>query len=264
MGVINVTPDSFSDGGDFISTDAVKKQAVTMIEGGVDIIDVGGESSRPFSEEVPLDVETKRVIPAIKEIRKITDIPISIDTTKAEVARIAIEEGADIINDISALRFDPKMVATAIAKKAPVILMHMKGTPRDMQRKPYYEDVVNEVKSFLKERVEWAMDKGVPRDRIIIDPGIGFGKRVQDNLMLLKNLDSFVELELPILVGPSRKSFLGKITGLESPKERDVATLGAVAAAAMKGANIVRVHEVKSTRQVLQVVDAIMGSKYAE
>jgi dihydropteroate synthase len=258
MGVINVTPDSFSDGGDFITLAQVKTQTENMLEGGVDIIDVGGESSRPFSQPIPLEVEIKRVIPSIKQIRKITDIPVSVDTTKAEVARMAFEAGADIINDISALRFDPRMVETASHFNAPVILMHMKGSPKDMQEKPRYENVVHEVKTFLRERAEWAMNKGIPRDHIIIDPGIGFGKRVQDNLMLLKNLGSFSELDLPILVGPSRKSFLGEITGIENPRERDIATLSAISVSAMNGANIVRVHEVENSNQVIKVVNAIM------
>ncbi len=256
MGVINVTPDSFSDGGRFLHAQNAAEQARDLVAHGADILDIGGESTRPFSESVSAEEELRRVIPAIKAIRQITQVPISIDTTKAMVAEKALEAGADIINDISALRFDPRMVAVAKQCNAPIILMHMQGTPRDMQINPHYSDVINEVSSFLQDRVEWALEHGIHRDRIIVDPGIGFGKNLEDNLALINRLDELA-LDFPVLVGPSRKAFLGAITGIEIPEDRDVATLGAVAAAILKGAHIIRVHNVALTVQVVRVIDAI-------
>jgi len=252
-----VTPDSFSDGGKFSSPEGAKQQAASLIAAGADILDIGGESARPFSEPVTLEEELRRVIPAIREIRKISNCPISVDTVKAEMAEAALSEGADIINDISALRFDPRMADVASALEAPVILMHMKGTPRYMQVNPSYEDVVGEVKLFLEKRVTWANSKGIPREKILIDPGIGFGKNFHDNLVLINHLQEFTELGVPVVVGVSRKAFLGAITGIKEAEERDVATLGAVAASSVRGADLVRVHNVALTRQVLQVVDAI-------
>jgi dihydropteroate synthase len=257
MGVINVTPDSFSDGGKFSSPEEAKWQAASLIAAGADILDIGGESTRPFSEPVTLEEELCRVIPVIREIREISDCPISVDTVKAEVAEAALNEGADIINDISALRFDPKMADVASTFEAPVVLMHMKGSPRDMQVDPYYEDVVMEVKCFLEKRMAWANSKGIPKEKIVIDPGIGFGKSFQDNLVLINHLREFTELGVPVMVGVSRKAFLGTIAGINEAGERDVATLGAIAASAMRGADLVRVHNVTLTKQVLQVVDAI-------
>jgi dihydropteroate synthase len=257
MGVINVTPDSFSDGGEFFSPEGAKRQAASLIAAGADIIDIGGESTRPFSEPVTLEEELCRVIPAIREIREISDCPISVDTVKAEVAKAALYDGADIINDISALRFDPQMADVAYAFKAPVVLMHMKGSPRDMQVDPYYDDVVGEVKGFLKKRIAWANSKGIPKEKMLIDPGIGFGKSFQDNLVLINRLQEFAELGVPVMVGASRKAFLGAIAGIKEAEKRDVATLGAIAASAMRGADLVRVHNVALARQVLQVVDAI-------
>ncbi|NIA08814.1 MAG: dihydropteroate synthase [Nitrospiraceae bacterium] len=262
MGVINVTPDSFSDGGDFFSPEGARKQAVSLAAAGADILDIGGESTRPFSGPVSVKEELHRVIPAIREIRRFTECPISVDTVKAEVARAAVCEGADLINDISALRFDPEMVKIAVSLDVPVILMHMKGVPRNMQVNPSYGDVIGEVKSFLKKRMAWAQNRGIPRGKILIDPGIGFGKRIRDNLVLINHLEEFQELGVPIAVGASRKAFLGSITGIKEAGRRDVATLGAVAVAAIRGANLVRVHNVGLTRQVLQVVDAIHKSGY--
>jgi dihydropteroate synthase len=257
MGVINVTPDSFSDSGKFSSPEEAKQQAASLIAAGADILDIGGESTRPFSEPVTLEEELRRVIPVIRKIREISDCPISVDTVKAEVAEAALNEGADIINDISALRFDPKMADVASAFEAPVVLMHMKGIPRDMQVDPYYEDVVVEVKHFLEKRMAWANSKGISKEKMVVDPGIGFGKRFQDNLVLINHLWEFTELGVPVMVGVSRKAFLGTIAGINEAGERDVATLGAIAASAMKGADLVRVHNVTLTKQVLQVVDAI-------
>ena len=257
MGVINVTPDSFSDGGKFSSPERAKRQAALLVAAGADILDIGGESTRPFSKPVTPEEELRRVIPVIREIREISDRPISVDTVKAEVAEAALYEGADIINDISALRVDPRMADVASAFEAPVVLMHMKGSPRDMQVDPYYEDVVGEVKGFLEKRMAWANSKGIPKEKILIDPGIGFGKIFKDNLVLINRLEEFTELGVPIMVGVSRKAFLGAIVGINEAEERDVATLGAIAASAMRGANLVRVHNVALTRQVLRVVDAI-------
>jgi dihydropteroate synthase len=257
MGVINVTPDSFSDGGKFYSLERAKQQAASLVEDGADILDIGGESTRPFSEPVTLEEELRRVIPVIRKIRETSDCLISVDTVKAEVAEAALREGADIINDISALRFDPRMADVASACEAPVVLMHMKGTPKDMQVDPYYEDVVVEVRGFLEKRMAWADSKGIAKKNMLIDPGIGFGKSFKDNLVLINRLDEFTELGVPVMVGVSRKAFLGAITGIEGAGDRDIATMGAIAASAMKGANLVRVHNVALTRQVLQVVDAI-------
>lgn len=257
MGVINVTPDSFSDGGRYLTARAAAARADLLVRRGADLLDVGGESSRPFSRPVPAQEELRRVIPAIRAIRETCQVPISIDTTKAVVAEEALKAGADIINDISALRFDPGMAEVARAFDAPLILMHMKGTPGDMQVNPSYADVLNEVSSFLKQRVAYALESGIKEERLIIDPGIGFGKRLEDNLVLLNRLDELEPRHLPVLVGPSRKAFIGHITGIEQPRERDTATLGAVAAAAMRGADIVRVHDVGPASQVLRVVDAI-------
>ncbi|MBW2164380.1 MAG: dihydropteroate synthase [Deltaproteobacteria bacterium] len=257
MGVINVTPDSFSDGGKFSSPEGARQQAALLVAAGADILDIGGESTRPFSKPVTPEEELRRVIPVIRVIREISDCLISVDTVKAEVAEAAFYEGADIINDISALRFDPKMADVASALEAPVVLMHMKGSPKDMQVDPYYEDVVGEVKGFLEKRMAWANSKGIPKEKILIDPGIGFGKNFKDNLVLINRLEEFTELGVPIMVGVSRKAFLGAIVGINEAGERDVATLGAIAVSAMRGANLVRVHNVALTRQVLQVVDAI-------
>lgn len=257
MGVINVTPDSFSDGGKFDDPELAANQARRLVEQGADILDIGGESTRPFSEPVSVDEELNRVIPAIRSIREVTDTPISIDTTKAHVAARALEAGADIINDVSGLRFDPEMADVAVSNGGPVVIMHMRGSPRDMQVSPHYDDVVEEVRSFLAERLEWAVGRGIPEKHLIIDPGIGFGKTFEDNLKLIKHLDKIASLGVPVLLGASRKAFLGAITGLENPEERDVATLGAVAYGVIKGAHIVRVHNVGLTMDVLKVVDAI-------
>ncbi|OPL13615.1 MAG: dihydropteroate synthase [delta proteobacterium ML8_D] len=257
MGVINVTPDSFSDGGKFYSTESVKRHAVSLISAGADILDIGGESTRPFAEPVTLEEELRRVIPAVREIRKISDCLISVDTVKAGVAQAALYEGADIINDISALRFDPKMADVVSSFEAMVVLMHMKGSPRDMQINPYYEDVVGEVRDFLGKRIAWTISRGIPKEKILIDPGLGFGKNFQDNLVLINCLQEFNDLGVPVMVGASRKAFLGAVTGIKAAKERDIATLGAIAVSVMKGVDMVRVHNVALTRQVVQVVDAI-------
>lgn len=257
MGIVNVTPDSFSDGGEAASPEDATERALSLEKDGADIIDIGGESTRPFSDPVPESEEMARVIPAIRMIRQKTDIPISIDTQKAAVADAAIAAGADIINDVSALRADPDMVEVAVRRGVPVVLMHMRGTPRDMQIAPNYVDVVGEVRDFLEERARWAEARGIPLGRVILDPGIGFGKRLEDNLALIDHIDSIRRLGCPVLVGPSRKAFLGALTGIETPAKRDIPTIGAACAAAMRGADVVRVHDVGIVRPALRVVDAV-------
>ena len=257
MGILNVTPDSFSDGGSFIEKDAITAQVKNMLSYDVDIIDVGGESSRPFSEPVSIAEELKRVIPAIQAIRRINKtISISIDTTKAEVAQKAIAAGAKIINDISALRFDPEMIEVALKNNVPVIIMHMKGTPKNMQDEPHYEDIIDEIIFFLKERIAWAEDKGLSRERIIVDPGIGFGKTIRHNLLILKNVNEFKKIGCPVLIGHSRKAFIGKILDLES-NERDSATASVSAYCAAKGIDIIRVHNVEINAQAIRMAEAI-------
>ncbi|RKY72877.1 MAG: dihydropteroate synthase [Candidatus Latescibacterota bacterium] len=257
MGVLNVTPDSFSDGGLFLRTEDAVRRAEEMAQEGADIIDIGGESSRPGAEPVPLEEELRRVIPVVREVARRLSVPISIDTYKAEVARRALEEGASIVNDISALRFDPDMAEVVARRRAPVVLMHMKGTPRDMQRNPYYEDVLGEVEGFLKERKEAAVGMGIPEENIILDPGIGFGKRVQDNLQLLKNLDRLVALGSPVLVGTSRKSFIGAVLDLPV-EERLEGTLATLVLAVAKGAKILRVHDVRPAVRVVRMAEAVL------
>jgi len=257
MGVLNVTPDSFSDGGLYLRTEDAVRRAEEMAQEGADIVDIGGESSRPGAEPVPLEEELRRVIPVVREVARRLSVPISVDTYKAEVARRALEEGASIVNDISALRFDPNMAEVVARRRAPVVLMHMKGTPRDMQRNPYYEDVLGEVEGFLKERKEAAVGMGIPEENIILDPGIGFGKRVQDNLQLLKNLDRLVALGSPVLVGTSRKSFIGAVLDLPV-EERLEGTLATLVLAVAKGAKILRVHDVRPAVRVVRMAEAVL------
>jgi dihydropteroate synthase len=258
MGVINVTPDSFSDGGIYFNKDQAIQRGLELISEGSDIIDIGGESSRPGSYPVSSKEELKRVIPVISALREKTDAPISIDTTKSEVAKAALEEGADIINDISSFRFDPEMLPLAAQTDATVILMHMKGTPKTMQDNPYYDDVLNEVKSFFEERIETAQASGVKTEKIIIDPGIGFGKRLIDNLTLINKLAFFNELNHPILIGVSRKSFIGNILDLP-PHERMEGTIASSVLSIIKGAHILRVHDVAPIRRAIAVTEAIIN-----
>ncbi|MFN3134793.1 MAG: dihydropteroate synthase [Candidatus Kryptonium sp.] len=254
MGILNVTPDSFSDGGRYFTVDSAVEHAMKMIEDGADIIDVGGESTRPGSEPVPLEEELRRVIPVIKEIVKRADVPISIDTYKSEVARQALDNGAVIVNDISGLRFDEKMVEVIAQYNASVVIMHIKGTPKTMQQNPYYDDVISEIYSYLSESVEKARSYGIKQ--IIVDPGIGFGKRLVDNLEIIRRLREFKSLGYPVLIGVSRKSFIGNILNLPV-EERLEGTAGAVAISVWNGANIVRVHDVKEMARVVRIVDAI-------
>ena len=248
MGILNVTPDSFSDGGRFLSPDAAVERALAMEKEGADIIDVGGESSRPGAEPVPVEEELRRVLPVLERLRGKLRIPISIDTTKAEVAEAALRAGASIVNDISALRFDPAMAPLVAKFGAGLVLMHMLGTPKTMQQAPHYEDVVTEVRDFLAERAQYAQSQGIPREAIAVDPGIGFGKTVEHNLELLRRLPELVELGFPVLVGPSRKSFIGAILGF-GVEERLEGTLAACAVAVVRGADILRVHDVKEVRR---------------
>ncbi len=256
VGVLNVTPDSFSDGGLYYRLEAALKQAERLIEAGADIIDIGGESTRPFSKPVPAEEELSRVIPVIEAIRKRFDIPISIDTYKAKVAKEALEAGAQLINDISALRFDPQMSQVVAEYQAPVILMHMKGTPQTMQIDPSYEDVIGEIKDFLVRRAEEAQRAGIKKEKIILDPGIGFGKRFEDNLKIIKEIKAFFDLGYPIMLGPSRKSFLGQILDKEA-RERDTGTMAVVALAAYQGVHLIRVHNVEMAVDTIKVIQAL-------
>lgn len=267
MGIVNVTPDSFSDGGKCFDADKAVAQAEQMVEDGADIIDIGGESSRPYSEPVSVEEESRRVIPVIKALAKKLAVPISIDTTKSEIARRAIGSGASIINDISALRFDPEIGKVAAQNNTLLILMHMKGTPKSMQVSPIYDDLMGEIRSFLSNAVESAQEHGVPISNIIADPGIGFGKTVFHNLEIINKLDQLETLNIPILLGPSRKAFIRKIllqkNGAELKPDHPIIETGtqaAVAAAVMRGAHIVRVHDVANTYAMLKIVDAIRNS----
>lgn len=259
MGVINVTPDSFSDGGLYFDKDKAVERGLELAAEGADIIDIGGESTRPGSKPIPKNEEIRRVIPVISELRKRIEVLISVDTTKAEVAEAAIGAGADIINDISALRFDPKMMEVAAREDVPVILMHMKGIPQTMQINPGYKDVLQEVNAFFKDRIEEARSHGIQEEKIIIDPGIGFGKRLEDNLILINNLDSFQNLGRPVLVGVSRKSFLGKILNLP-PEERLEGTIATAILSIIRGAHILRVHDVQSIKRAVRVAETVLGS----
>jgi dihydropteroate synthase len=257
MGILNVTPDSFSDGGLYLDPLKAAEQALRLQEEGADWIDVGGESTRPGAKAVSAAEEKKRIIPVIKACAKILKIRLSVDTYKAEVARAAVGEGAGMINDISAMTIDPRMGKTVSALKVPVILMHMRGRPQTMQKKPVYRDVVGDLVSYLRGRLEYAGDCGISRDRLLIDPGFGFGKSDQHNLTLLRELWQFKVLGKPIVSGPSRKSTLGRLLGGLPPEQRVEATAAAVTASVLKGADFVRVHDVQSMARVVKIADAI-------
>lgn len=256
MGILNVTPDSFSDGGSFPDAESAVARGLELAVQGADIIDIGGESSRPGARPVPPAEELGRVLPVIRRLAAATDVPISIDTTKAEVARQALAAGAQIVNDISALRFDGSMASVAAAGGAPLVLMHMRGTPETMQRDTRYGDLMAELVSFFRERIEVARAAGIAPDNIIIDPGIGFGKSPDDNLVIIRSLAALAALGRPVLVGPSRKACIGGITGRE-PAQRDAGTAGAVAVAVFAGAHIVRVHSPAMMRDAALVAAAI-------
>jgi len=260
MGVLNVTPDSFSDGGRFFDTAAAIAHAGTMIEAGADIIDVGGESTRPGSGAVDVDEQIRRTAPVIEAVHEaLPEVPISIDARLAAVAAAALDAGASMINDVAALRDDPDMAALAAERGVPVILMHMLGTPRTMQQDPRYDDVVAEVTAFLADRIDAAVEAGVDRGRIIVDPGIGFGKTTRHNLLIIRELAAFHALRVPLLVAPSRKRFIGEILGIDEPDERVLGTAAVVAAATLAGAHIVRVHDVKQAADVTRMCHAIMN-----
>jgi len=257
MGVLNVTPDSFSDGGKFSTLDTATAQAEQMARDGADLIDIGGESTRPGSETVGADEQIRRVVPIIQAVRKHLDIAVSIDTTLAQVAQAALEAGADIINDISAGLGDSAMLRLAGARRVPIVLMHMQGTPRTMQQSPSYENVVHDVTEFLQQRIIAAQSEGIAADRILIDPGIGFGKTMEHNLTLLQRLRELTALGRPMVVGTSRKSFIGKITSEPDPHQRLFGTAATVAWSVANGADIVRVHDVRPMMQVVRMVTAI-------
>ncbi|HLA51189.1 MAG TPA: dihydropteroate synthase, partial [Thermodesulfobacteriota bacterium] len=259
MGILNVTADSFYDGGQYLKKGEAVKKALQMAEDGADIIDVGGESSRPGSKPVSLEEELKRVIPVIKEAAKKTDAAISVDTTKAEVARQAIDAGAQIVNDISAMRFDPAMAEVCAKTKVGVILMHTRGTPVTMQVDIKYDDLISEIFNHLEERVSFAVKAGIKKERIAVDPGIGFGKGAEDNLKIIKRLSEFKSIGRPVVLGTSRKSFIGKVLGLDV-KDRLEGTIATIAAGILNGASIVRVHDVKETRMAADMADAVKNS----
>ncbi|MBW1809190.1 MAG: dihydropteroate synthase [Deltaproteobacteria bacterium] len=261
MGILNVTPDSFSDGGDFFEGGRAVEHALEMVEAGADLLDIGGESTRPGSEPVAAEDEIARVVPVIEQVAKYATVPISIDTTKARVAEAAIAAGAALVNDVSALRFDPEMGKLVATAAVPLVVMHMKGEPKTMQAKPIvYSDLMSEIRSFLEEVLVTAERAGIARERIIIDPGIGFGKQPEHNLTILKRLSELAVMDRPILVGVSRKAFIGQVLGVEA-KERIFGTAAAVAAAVMAGAQIIRVHDVAQLSQVARMSWAINTQK---
>lgn len=259
MGILNVTPDSFFDGGKHHTMEGALDHALRMIEEGADIIDIGGESTRPYADPVPEEEELRRIVPVIEALRASSDILISVDTYKAGVADAALCAGADIVNDISGLTYDDAMAQVVARNDAWVVIMHIKGTPRNMQVDPHYDDVVAEIGEFLRLQMDHAVRAGVDPEKIILDPGIGFGKRVEDNLRILKMLGEFKKLGRPVLIGTSMKSFIGKAAGLPV-EERVEGTLASFAVALMNGADILRVHDVKKAKKVLMTVKAVMDA----
>lgn len=259
MGILNVTPDSFSDGGQFDNVDAAVARGVEMVRQGAAIIDIGPESTRPGADTVPADEQIIRSVPVIEKLVEQTDIPISIDTRLPKVALAAIEAGASIINDIIALA-DDGMTELAVLKQVPVVLMHMQGTPQTMQADPHYDDVVAEVSDYLIERAKDAEAAGIPAEHIILDPGIGFGKTTEHNLLLLNHLDRLCDLGYRVLLGASRKRFVGQLTGKDNPADRVFGTAATTAIAVSKGASVIRVHDVAETVDVVKVANAICGA----
>ncbi len=260
MGIVNVTPDSFSDGGVFFDPERAVEHALALACEGADILDVGGESTRPGSLPVPADEELARVLPVIRKLRPRTGVLISVDTTKSAVARAALDAGADIVNDTSALRDDPEMAAVVARSGAAVVLMHMKGTPRTMQEAPHYDDLVGEIRSFLAARCRAAEAAGIAAERIIVDPGIGFGKTAEHNLALIERLDAFRDLGRPLCVGFSRKAFIGRVLGLP-PGERLEGTIAAAVLSVSRGAEILRVHDVGPVARAVRMAEAILGAR---
>lgn len=256
MGTLNVTPDSFSDGGQYLESNQAIERGITMAREGADIIDVGGESTRPYSRKITVSEELDRVVPVIEGLKKELAIPISIDTCKGEVAQGALKAGASMINDISALRFDPDMASIAAEAGVPVILMHMKGMPENMQKNPTYGDLIPEICDFLEDAIERSVSAGIKRDLIIVDPGIGFGKTFDHNLKIIKELSRFEALERPVLLGTSNKAFIGHILGKEV-YERDTGTMATIAYGVINGAHIVRVHNVRKAVETVRMIEAI-------
>ena len=265
MGVLNVTPDSFSDGGDFNTIESALAQAENMVKSGVDIIDIGGQSTRPGAAEISLSEEIDRVIPVVQMLRQKADIfgsiPISVDTTRADVASAAVEAGADIINDISGATFDSEMLSTVSKLAVPIILMHIRGTPQTMQKLTDYRDLIGEIGEFLESRIAAAVAAGIDKSQIVIDPGIGFAKTYSQNLEILRELPKFRFLDCPILVGVSRKSFIGQILNQPEAKQRVWGTAAACTGAIANLADILRVHDVKEMHDVCQVADAIFRNQ---
>jgi len=263
MGILNVTPDSFADGGRDADARAAVERALAMCRDGADIVDVGGESTRPGAEEVSAETELARVLPVVEDLARRADATISVDTTKAVVAEAALRAGARIINDVSAMTLDPDMARVAVESGAGVVLMHMRGTPRSMQENPRYEDVVREVRDYLAARVRALREAGAAPDALAVDPGIGFGKTAAHNVELLSRLDALAGLECPVVVGLSRKSFLGALTG-RAVDDRLAGSLAALSVCILKGASVVRVHDVKESLDALRVVAALTGGGAAE
>ena len=265
MGVLNITPDSFSDGGDFNTIESALAQAENMVKYGVDIIDIGGQSTRPGAADISLIEELNRVVPVVEMLRQNADIfadtPISVDTTRAQVAKAAVEAGADIINDISAATFDSEMLSTVAKLAVPIILMHLRGTPQTMQTLTDYRDLIGEIGEFLQSRIAAAVAAGIDKSQIIIDPGIGFAKTYEQNLEILRELPKFRSLNCPILVGVSRKSFIGKILNQPLAKQRVWGTAAACTGAIANSADILRVHDVREMHDVCQVADAIFRNQ---
>jgi dihydropteroate synthase len=261
VGILNVTPDSFSDGGEFLDPATAASHAATMLDEGAGIIDVGGESTRPGSDPIPREEEARRVVPVIERILSMhPNAVVSIDTYRAATAEAALQAGARMVNDVSALRGDPRMAEVVADARCPVVLMHMLGEPKTMQRDPRYDDVVREVREFLFARAEHAVAAGVAPEDIMLDPGIGFGKTLEHNLKILSGLDVIVELGFPVLVGASRKSFIGRISGVEEARERVFGTVAANVIACERGATFFRVHDVRANREALAVVRAVIGA----
>ena len=260
MGILNITPDSFSDGGKFLDSQVAANHAIKMIENGADMIDVGGESSRPGAKPVLIDEELKRILPVIKAIREKSDCLISVDTYKSKVAEAALNLGADLINDISSLSFDGKMAGVISAYKVPLVLMHMQGVPQNMQLNPHYVNIINDLITFFKSKISIAKEPGVSNNMIILDPGIGFGKRVDDNFEIIRELKQICNMGYPILLGTSRKSFIGDTLGLPI-NDRLEGTLASVAIGVLNGAKILRVHDIIEVRRTVTIVERIIGNK---
>jgi dihydropteroate synthase len=258
VGILNVTPDSFSDGGDFLDPEAAADQAAAMLDEGAYVLDVGGESTRPGSHPVSQEEEIRRVVPVLKRILSVRpEAVISIDTYRSGTAMAALEAGASLVNDVTALRGDPRLVSVVEEAACPVILMHMQGEPKTMQKEPHYEDVVGEVRDFLAERAEYAIAAGIRPENVIVDPGIGFGKNLEHNLALLQNLDAVVDLGFPVLIGTSRKRFIERITGVQEARDRVSGTVATTVLAYERGATFFRVHDVRANREALAVAEAV-------